>query len=158
MKKIIAIAMAFVMMMAIAVPAFAAVEGGSNAGNETIINTLTTKEDGTDPTWYTVTIPATQKIYWEATTTDINYTISSQLATGDLVNVTVADADGAYVMTKDGSTATLAYTLTSTDYTATAEVVTDEAAKVVVDTTNAAWATVPVDSYTDTLTFTATIV
>ena len=47
MKKIIAIAMALVMMMAIAVPAFAAIEGGSNAGNDTIINTLTKKEDGT---------------------------------------------------------------------------------------------------------------
>ena len=46
MKKIIAIAMALVMMMAIAVPAFAAVEGGSNSGSDTIISTLTTKEDG----------------------------------------------------------------------------------------------------------------
>ncbi len=157
MKKIIAIAMALVMMMAIAVPAFAAVEGGSNAGNDTIINTLTTKEDGTDPTWYTVTIPAKQDIFWEAVTTDINYTISSQLATGDFVKVSVADADAAYLMTSTAGN-TLAYALADTVYTATAEVVTNEAAKVVVDTTNAAWATVPVDAYSDTLTFTAEIV
>ena len=71
MKKIIAIVMALVMMMAIAVPSFAAVTGGSNAGSDTIINTLTTKEDGSDPTWYTVTIPAAQEIFWEATATEI---------------------------------------------------------------------------------------
>ena len=157
MKKIIAIAMALVMMMAIAVPAFAAVTGGSNAGSDTIINTLTTKEDGSDPTWYTVTIPATQEIFWEATATEIEYTINSQLATGDLVKVTVADADGAYVMTKDGSTATLAYEIADAEYTATAEVVVDEVDTVTIDTSKAAWATVPVDTYSDTLTFTAEI-
>ena len=123
MKKIIAIVMALVMMMAIAVPSFAAVTGGSNAGSDTIINTLTTKEDGSDPTWYTVTIPAAQEIFWEATATEIEYTINSQLATGDLVKVTVADADNAYLMTKDGSNATLAYDIADKDYTATAEVV-----------------------------------
>ncbi len=157
MKKIIAIVMALVMMMAICVPAFAAVEGGSNSGSDTIINTLTTKEDGTDPTWYTVTIPATQTIYWEATATEINYTINSQLATGDFVNVVVADSDNAYVMTNAGGN-TLAYAITDAEYTASAEVVVDEADTVTIDTSMAAWTTVPVDSYSDTLTFTATIV
>lgn len=155
MKKIIAIAMALVMMMAIVVPAFAAVEGGSNSGSDTIITTLTTKEDGSDPVWYTVTIPATQEIYWEATTTDIAYVINSQLATDDFVKVTVA---GSGLLKKDGSTATLAYAITDTEYTATAEVVVDEADTVTIDTTNAAWATVPVDAYSDTLTFTAEII
>ena len=158
MKKIIAIAMALVMMMAIAVPAFAAVTGGSNAGSDTIINTLTTKEDGSDPTWYTVTIPAAQEIFWEATATEIEYTINSQLATGDLVKVSVADADDKYVMTKEGSTATLTYSITDKEYTASAEVIVDEVDTVTIDTTNAAWKTVPVDAYSDTLTFTAEIV
>ena len=45
MKKILAIAMALVMMMAICVPAFAAVTGGSNAGNDTIISTDTLKDE-----------------------------------------------------------------------------------------------------------------
>lgn len=153
MKKILSIALAIVMMMAIAVPAFAAVEGGANAGNDTIIETLTTKEDGTDPTWYTVTIPASQTIYWEATATNIEYTINSQLATGDLVKVSVS---GSGLMTNN--TSELAYAITDTDYTATAEVVVDEADTVTIDTSMAAWATVPVDTYTDTLTFTAEIV
>ena len=158
MKKIIAIVMALVMMMAIAVPAFAAVQGGSNAGNDTIINTLTVKEDGSDPVWYTVTIPASQEIFWEATATDIEYTINSQLATGDFVKVSVKDADDAYLMTKDGSTAALDYDITDKDYTASAEVVVDEVDTVTIDTSMAKWATVPVDAYTDTLTFTAKIV
>ena len=154
MKKIIAIVMALVMMMAIAVPAFAAVEGGSNSGSDTIITTKTTKEDGSDPVWYTVTIPATQEIFWEATTTDIEYKINSQLATGDFVKVTVA---GSGLLKKDGSTATLAYAITDAEYTASAEVVVNEEDTVTIDTTNAAWATVPVDTYSDTLTFTAEI-
>ena len=115
MKKILAIAMALVMMMAICVPAFATVTGGSNAGNDTIISTDTLKdEDGdgigeTDPSWYTVTIPATQTLPWEATSTDIEYAVASQLKTGDVVRVTVTDADGAYKMTSTGGE--LDYTL-----------------------------------------------
>lgn len=153
MKKILAIAMALVMMMAVAVPAFAAVEGGANTGNDTVIETLTTKEDGTDPTYYTVTIPASQTIYWEATATDVEYTINSQLATGDKVNVTVT---GSGLMTN--GTNTLAYTIADAEYTASASVVVDETDTVTIDTSAAAWTTVPVDNYADTLTFTAAIV
>lgn len=153
MKKILCLAMAIVMMMAIAVPAFAAVSGGANAGNDTIIETLTTKEDGSDPTWYTVTIPASQTIYWEATSTDVEYVINSQLATGELVKVSVA---GSGKMT-NGS-ANLDYAITDAEYTSTAAVVVDEVDTVTIDTSMAAWAEVPVDAYSDTLTFTAEIV
>ena len=145
--------MAIVMMMAIAVPAFAAVSGGANAGNDTIIETLTTKEDGSDPTWYTVTIPASQTIYWEATSTDIEYVINSQLATGEAVKVSVT---GSGKMT-NGS-ANLDYAITDAEYTSTAAVVVDEADTVTIDTSMAAWTTVPVDAYSDILTFTAVIV
>ena len=156
MKKILALAMAIVMMMAIAVPAFALTEtvtGGNPVANETIIETLTTKEDGSDPTWYTVTIPATQTIYWEATTTDVEYTINSQLATGDAVFVVVSGNSSL----KNAAGDILEYGLTNNEYTATASVVVDEVASVTVDTTGANWKGVPVDTYTDTLTFTATI-
>ncbi len=155
MKKILAIAMAIVMMMAIAVPAFAAVEyDDGTAGSETIIETLTTKEDGSDPTWYTVTIPATQTIYWEADYTDVKYTINSQLATGDAVFVVVSGFNSL----KNAAGDILEYGLANNEYTATASVVVDEVASVTVDTSGANWKGVPVDTYTDTLTFTATIV
>ncbi len=153
MKKIMAIVMAIVMMMAIAVPAFAAVDNGKG-GSTTIIETLRTKEDGSDPTWYTVTIPATQTIYWEAVSTDVNYTISSQLATGDLVYVEVS-GNGALI---NAAGNVLSYTLVNTEHTTTASVVTDEAASVTIDTSASNWTGVPVDVYSDTLTFTASIV
>lgn len=154
MKKILALAMAIVMMMAIAVPAFAAVEyDDGTAGSETIIETLTTKEDGSDPTWYTVTIPATQTIYWEADYTDVKYTINSQLATGDAVFVVVSGNSSL----KNAAGDILEYGLANNEYTATASVVVDEEASVTVDTSGANWSGVPVDKYTDTLTFTASI-
>ena len=161
MKKILAIAMALVMMMAICVPAFAAVTGGSNAGNDTIISTDTLKdEDGdgvgeTDPSWYTVTIPATQVLPWEATATNIKYTVASQLKTGDAVKVTVDDADKAYKMTGVGGE--LTYSLENATFTAPSAVY-DAETSVTVKVALNDWKSVAIDSYTDTLTFTAEIV
>lgn len=154
MKKVLALAMALVMMMAICVPAFAAFTGGQGTnGNETEINTLKTKADGSDAAWFTVSIPTTRDIYWEATTTDVAYTISSQLETGKAVKVTVA---GNGVLTNGVDS--LAYTITDAEYTTSGALVTDEGDTVTIDTSSAAWTTVPVDTYSDTLTFTAEIV
>ncbi len=161
MKKILAIAMALVMMMAICVPAFAAVTGGSNAGNDTIINTDTKKDtdnDGigdTEVAWYTVTIPATQTLPWETESKDIEYTVASQLKTGEAVKVTVADADAAYKMTSNGGE--LAYTLDNATFTAPSAVY-DDTASVTVKVALDDWKSVAIDNYTDTLTFTAEIV
>lgn len=161
MKKILAIAMALVMMMAICVPAFAAVTGGSNAGNDTIINTDTKKDtdnDGigdTEVAWYTVTIPATQTLPWETESKDIEYTVASQLKTGEAVKVTVADADAAYKMTSNGGE--LAYTLDNATFTAPSAVY-DDTASVTVKIALDDWKSVAIDNYTDTLTFTAEIV
>lgn len=161
MKKILALAMALVMMMAICVPAFAAVTGGSNAGNDTIINTDTKKDtdnDGigdTEVAWYTVTIPATQTLPWETESKDIEYTVASQLKTGEAVKVTVADADAAYKMTSAGGE--LAYTLENTTFTAPSAVY-DDTTSVTVKVALDDWKSVAIDNYTDTLTFTAEIV
>ena len=161
MKKIISIVLALVMMMAICVPAFAAVTGGSNAGNDTIISTDTLKdEDGdgigeTDPSWYTVTIPATQTLPWEATSSNIKYTVASQLKTGEAVKVTVDDADKAYKMTAAGGE--LKYSLENETFTAPSAVY-DAETSVTVKVALNDWKSVAIDSYTDTLTFTAEIV
>ena len=154
MKKVLAFAMALVMMMAICVPAFAAFSGGQGTnGNETEINTLKTKADGSDAAWFTVTIPPTQDIYWEATTTALSYTISSQLETGKAVKITVKGS-GLLTNGKDN----LVYSITDAEYEASAALVTDEPDTVTIDTSTAAWTTVPVDTYSDTLTFEAEIV
>ena len=161
MKKVLAIAMARIMMMAICVPAFAAVTGGSNAGNDTIINTDTKKDtdgDGvgdTEATWYTVTIPATQTLPWETETKDIEYAVASQLKTGDEVKVTVTDANGAYKMTSVAG-GSLAYTLENATFIAPSAVY-DDTAKVTVKVALNDWKSVAIDNYTDTLTFTAEI-
>lgn len=160
MKKILAIAMAILMMMAICVPAFAAVIGGSNAGNDTIINTDTKKDtdgDGvgdTEAAWYTVTIPATQILPWEATSTDIEYTVASQLKTGDVVKVTVDDADQAYKMTATGGE--LDYKLENEIFIAPSSVC-DAKTSVTVKVALDEWKSVAIDNYTDILTFTAGI-
>ena len=52
----------------------------------------------------------------------------------------------------------LSYKIADADYTATGAVVVDEVDTVTIDTSATAWTTVPVDAYSDTLTFTATIV
>ena len=161
MKKILAIAMALVMMMAICVHAFAAVEGGSNTGSDTIINTDTKKDtdnDGigdTEAAWYTVTIPATQTLPWEAVSTDIEYAVASQLKTGEAVKVTVKDADDDYKMTAAGGS--LDYTLENATFTANSAVF-DGTASVIVKVASNEWKSAAIDNYTDTLTFTAEIV
>lgn len=161
MKKILAIAMALVMMMVVMVPAFAAVTGGSNAGNDTIINTDTKKDtdnDGigdTEVAWYTVTIPATQTLPWETESKDIEYTVASQLKTGEAVKVTVDDADKAYKMTSAGGE--LTYSLENTTFTAPSAVY-DNTTSVTVKIAIGDWKSVAIDNYTDTLTFTAEIV
>lgn len=161
MKKILAIAMALVMMMAICVPAFAAVTGGSNSGSDTIINTDTKKDtdnDGvgdTEASWYTVTIPATQTLPWEATSSNIKYTVASQLKTGEAVMVKVDDADKAYKMTAAGGE--LKYSLENATFTAPSAVYNAETSVTVKVALND-WKSVAIDNYTDTLTFTAEIV
>ncbi len=157
MKKILAIAMAIVMMMAIAVPAFAVptgtVTGGNPNANETIINTDTEDKNGNDPTWYTVTIPATVTIPWGEATWDVEFSVASQLATGKGVKVNVT-GDG--VMT-NAAGAELGYTLSSTEFKTNAPVFdnSNDKAAAVVGITD--WATVAVDAYSDTLTFEATV-
>ena len=62
MKKVLSIALAVVMMLAVCVPAFAAditTDGGTGT---TIIKTATTTSGGDDARRFTVTVPADQEI------------------------------------------------------------------------------------------------
>ncbi len=161
MKKILAIAMALVMMIAVSVPAFAVIQyEDKTTGTDTIINTDTkidTDDDGIgdkDAAWYTVTIPATVTLPWETEEKNIEYTVACQLKTGDVVKVTVDDADQAYKMTATGGE--LDYKLENEIFTAPSSVYnakTSVTVKVALDD----WKSVAIDKYTDTLTFTAGI-
>ena len=155
MKKVISIALALVMMMAIMVPAFAEeLNANVQSGTATVqTDTSAITGDGT----YTVTYPATMNILWEDTeATEFTYTVTSQLKTGKLVNVKLADEDGEYKMVNANGDA-LAYVLGgAVDGTTTNPVVTDAEFKY--DITVADWTNIPIDTYEDTLTFTVSVV
>lgn len=165
MKKIISIALALIMMMAICVPAFAT-QTADDGANEVNVETTYSEADDTS---YTVTIPATVSVVWDDTTTayDVGYTVTSQLLVGASLKVAVnydldTDDTNNGVMTNADTTATLKYTLTGEGETTFAEV--NNAAKasdangtdatITVD----GFAAAPVGAYTGTITYTVTYV
>lgn len=157
MKKLLAMALAVVMMLAVCVPAFAAditTDGGTGTA---IIKTSTQTAGGDDGAGFTVTIPAENTIFWDAQSTSLTYTITSQLGPNTGVQVTVDDTDKAYVMT-DENGYTLAYTLADTTDTTTSPVVNAEAFYYTVNVAEAAWNAAIVSEYADELTFTAELV
>ena len=161
MKKILAIAMAIVMMMAIAVPAFAAdLSAKDTDSGDVIITTSTDKADGTDGDWYIVTIPADTTIAWGAESTELKYSAETHLLYGKTLDVDVTSAD--YVMTyapEANVVLDLAFALNG-DVDVNFATVTYPAVEksVTVDITADAWNNAVVATYSDTLTFSAAIV
>lgn len=161
MKKILAIAMAIVMMLAIAVPAFAAdLSAKDTDSGEVIITTSTEKADGTDGDWYIVTIPADTTIAWGEERTELKYSAETHLLYGKTLDVDVTSAD--YVMTyapEANVVLDLAFALNG-DVDVNFATVTYPAVEksVTVDITADAWNNAIVGEYADTLTFSAAIV
>ncbi len=110
MKKIIAFAMVLVMMMAVAVPAFAAdiTKETAQSGSATVATTTSDTDAN-----YTVTYPATTVIAWGNTDpVNVNYAVTSQLPIGASLEVSVtADNDGKMTST-NAVGYELVYTLT----------------------------------------------
>ncbi len=113
MKKIIAIVMALVMMMAVTVPAFAIDQNtqketdGSQKGSATVSTTT----DETDAT-YSVSYPATYVFAWDDTTPkNANYTVTSQLPIGAKLTVSVVADNGALMTSTTATAYDLTYTL-----------------------------------------------
>lgn len=163
MKKILSIAVAVLMIAAICVPCFAATidkttpDGKGTAQVKTDISAVT--DNGT----FVVTIPAEMPIPWNTantdSATDFTYSVESQLKTGKLIQVDVAQ-NNANMTSASG--ATLAYTITG-DITAVKTTASVVAAgtfvkTVTVNVAGTAWANAAIDEYSDTLTFTAQIV
>jgi len=152
MKKILALVMAIVMMMAIAVPAFAAtLNDAAKAGDTTVI------VDGTtgigDGTW-SVSIPATVNLTWGNNGSD-EYSITSQLATGKRVKVTLAKS----VDLTSAANEVIPFEATdATDGISDDEVVTDEAHAFNITVDAAEWLDVPYDVYEGQISFTAEVV
>ncbi len=154
MKKILAIAMAIVMMMAIAVPAFATktLNTATTAGDTTVLvdGTNGGNYDGS----YTVTIPASVTLTWGDDGVG-TYTINSQLATGKRVQVTLAKSEDL----TNAAGKTIEFTATdTTNGQSKAEVVADEGHDFDITVTPGAWDLVPYDAYEGQISFTAEIV
>lgn len=163
MKKILSIVVAVLMLATICVPCFAATidkttpDGKGTAQVKTDISAVT--DNGT----FVVTIPAEMPIPWNTANTDsskdFTYSVESQLKTGKVIQVDVAQ-NNANMTSASG--ATLAYTITG-DITAVKTTASVVAAgtfvkTVTVNVADTAWANAAIDEYSDTLTFTAQIV
>ncbi len=165
MKKILAIALALVMMLAVCVPAFAADKVISNTAPDaqtTIVKTSKTTEGGDDAAYYKITIPAEVQIPWSKVDQAFTYKIESQLELGQKLNIKVA---GANKLTNASTTAyEIPYTVSEDEFTdagyttATEIVAADTARSFTLAITDAAWKAVPVAEYQDTLTFTVAVV
>ena len=167
MKKILAVMMAIVMMMAIAVPSFAADLSAkdTDAGDVTITTSTQKDTDGdgipdTDGDWYVVTIPADTTIAWGEEATELVYSAEAHLLYGKTLDVAVTSAD--YVMTYEpeaGVALDLAFALSGDTAVNFATVTYPAVEKAIsVDITADAWNNAVVGEYADTLTFTAAIV
>lgn len=157
MKKLLAIGLALVMMLAVCVPAFAAditTDGGTGTS---IIKTSTQTAGGDEGAGFTVTIPAENTIYWDTLSTDFHYSITSQLGPITGVRVTVSDTDDAYVMTDDFDN-TLAYSLSNTVGETESPVVNDFEGTYTVNISEDAWNAAVVSEYQDQLTFLAQLI
>ncbi len=153
MKKIIAIVMALVMMMAVAVPAFAAeLTDAANNGDTLVVvdGTAGNIGDGT----YTVTIPAVVNLTWGNDGSD-EYQIDCQLLTGKRVKVEIAGVEA--LKSAAGNEIVFAAADTTTGLSAS-EVVTDEAHAFEITVDENAWNAVPYDVYEGSISFASSVV
>ena len=155
MKKVISVLMAIAMLAALMVPAFALTEADGNPASDTA--EVKTNYDNLEATggYYTVTYPAETTIAWGTVDTTIKYNVSTQLIPTATLTVTVAQDNAAM---KSADETELPYTLSGdTEVTGIAPFVSEEKS-LNINITDANWKSVPVDDYSDTLTFTASIV
>ena len=151
MKKIISVALALVMMMAICLPAFATQEiiSPNQTGESTVkVDGVADKGEGT----YTVTIPASVNLTWGDTTKSGEYLITSQVQTDKRVMVTL-------VKEKDLTNAaneTIEFAVAdATTGVAEKAVVSDERHTFNLTIDASEWTTASIASYEGTITFTA---
>ena len=163
MKKILSIAVAVLMIAAICVPCFAATIDKTTPDGKGTAQVKTDISAVTDTGTFVVTIPAEMPIPWNTantdSATDFTYSVESQLKTGKVIQVDIAQ-NSANMTSASG--ATLAYTITG-DITAVKTTAPVVAAgtfvkTVTVNVAGTAWANAAIDEYSDTLTFTAQVV
>lgn len=161
MKKILAIALALVMMLAVCVPAFAAdvtiTDESDPKTGDTLLYTRTTDEDGQEASGFTVTIPATVEIPWGGTSTGdyLEMTYESQLQIGKQLSISLDKTGGNLTNGSDNLPYTLTGACVGTALLTGAEVLSGTES-IGINVTG--WDDVPVDEYADTVTFTVAVV
>ncbi len=153
MKKIIAIVMALVMMMAVAVPAFAAdiKKGDTNQSGTATVATTTSDTDAT----YTVTYPAATTIAWgDTNAVNVNYSVTSQLPIGATLKVSVAADNGGKMTSTNAPDYELTYALTGGAEETFAEINNNVAPTTDVTVAIADFSKAVPDVYQGTLTYT----
>lgn len=154
MKKVISLVMALVMMLAVMVPAFAADQTVTTAGQYTA-DVKTTYVDGDAS--FSVSYPATMDLEWGAESTEFTYTVTSQLKANQAVNVKIADFEGGFNLVSGANQ--IPYAINGViDGTTSAPVVTGEVFNFTVDVAEADWKAAAIDTYADTVTFTVAVV
>lgn len=162
MKKILSVALALVMMAAICVPAFATKtisDKTAEKTGDTLVQTSTKKEDGSNGESYTVEIPLSVNIPWGKTdAVALDYYVEAHLAYGKRLSVAVT-GNGKMALEEDANEK-LAYTLSGTTlFRADSPVVYTPDVKQPLSITVAdnAWKNAVVGVYSGTLTFTAEV-
>lgn len=155
MKKVLSVLLAVMMLAALMVPAFAV---DKTLDENTASDTAEVKTDYSNLEetggYYTVTFPAEINVVWGTEDTTANYTVETQLVPTATLKVTVAQDNAAM---KNADSKELTYTLSGdTNVTGIGAFVTEEKA-LNIHVATADWQSVPVDAYSDTLTFTAEI-
>ena len=156
MKKILAVALAVVMMFSVSVLAFAANPITQDTDQTETIDVFTVV-DAADDT-YTVTVPASVAIPWnndDASSGTADYTVSCNLVAGSTLQVAAAANDGGVMNTTPAGDDTLTFALTgTTDAQSFSGYVTSQT--VDLDATVSSFEGVAVGEYTGTMTYTVT--
>lgn len=157
MKKILSVLLAVAMMFAICVPVFADTEINQASQDQTAqteVKTKTEKSDGSDPSNYTVSIPAEVPIAWDDTSAhDIVYTVTTQLKIGAKIAVSAA-ADNGGKMTATGTDKKLTFVLSNGDAEEFGEFVNGAQPTTKPSVAIASFSGAPVAEYSGTVTFT----
>ncbi len=165
MKKTISIMLAVIMIFTLAMPSFAALDKDNTSGNSEII-TNDVKADGTSGASWEVEYPASTTLDWETLVADdgakIEYTSKAHLYYNQTLTVNVAPSATSKMVHKDDNAYSLAYTLKAEDGTsALADTVLGPVGEATttfrVDVPLSEWNAAPVGTYSDLLTFTATV-
>ena len=156
MKKLLSLVIAFVLVFAVCVPAFAVIDQDS-AKQEADVNITTNIENAQSE--YTVTIPADFEIAWGDSDAKVkNYSVYTNLVKDATLTVAVS-ANAGGLMTAVSGSDTITFTLTggsAEEFTLFNLAGTEPETDVTVKITNDQWKQAAIGEYSGSLTYTVT--